>query len=125
MRSDPETLCRRGCFHGMRASLERERARVILGWSGTTTARLASELLALAEAVCKMMPLVDGRLRNGRTGLLDREVDLSLSFSKLTGYLSCSAAVPKARFKCQLMEVNECKRQQTAVSRRREVVHRV
>ena len=124
MRSDPETLCRRGCFHGMRASLERERARVILGWSGTTTARLASELLALAEAVCKMMPLVDGRLRNGRTGLLDREVDLSLSFSKLTGYRS-SAAVPKARFKCQLMEANECKRQQTAVSRRREVVHRV
>jgi hypothetical protein len=120
--SEPEKLCRRGCFHGIRASLERERARVILGWSGRQTARLEIEVLALAD--CKMMPLVDGRLRKGRTGLRERDVALSLSsFPKLTG---CEAlTVQRDRFKCQLIELNECKRQQTGSQPSSRVCHRV
>jgi hypothetical protein len=87
----------------MRASLERERVRVARGFSAIEqTARL---VIVLPEMVCRVTPLVEGRLRNGRTGptgLLDSEEDLSLSSLKLVGYLS-SVAVQKDRFRCQLM----------------------
>jgi hypothetical protein len=45
------------------------------------------------DDVCKVTPLVEGRLRNGRVGRLDRDEDLSLSsVLKLVGYLSRVAA---------------------------------
>jgi hypothetical protein len=94
----------------MRESLERERVRVTLGLSGMAQrVRLVMVAPMLGCAVCsKVMPLVDGRLRNGRVGRLDRDEDLSLSSLKLVGYLS-RVAVQRDRFKCQLIVLSECK----------------
>jgi hypothetical protein len=92
---DPESkLWRRGCLHGIRESLERERVRVTLGLSAMAqTTRLVMVAPELGcDDVCKVMPLVEGRLRNGRVGRLDRDEDLSLSSLKLVGYLSRVAA---------------------------------
>jgi hypothetical protein len=83
----------------MRASLERERARVMRGWSGRQTARLAIEL----DCVCKITPLVEGRRRKGRTGRRDSEADLSRSsLEKLTGCVADT--VHKDRLRCQLIK---------------------
>jgi hypothetical protein len=83
--------------------------RVTLGFSGIAqTARLVTVAPEPGCSVCKVTPLVDGRLRNGRVGRLDKEEDLSLSSLKLVGYLS-RVAVQRDRFKCQLIEPNECK----------------
>jgi hypothetical protein len=80
--------------------------RVTLGISGIgQTARLET---VAPELVCNVTPLVDGRLRNGRVGLLDTEEDRSLSSLKLEGYLS-SVAVHKDRFRFQLIESKERK----------------
>jgi hypothetical protein len=106
---DPEKLWRRGCLHGIRASLERDRVRVTLGFSGIVqTVRLETVAPEPGCSVCSVTPLVDGRLRNGRVGRLDKEEDLSLSSLKLVGYRS-SVAVQRDRFKCQLIEPKECK----------------
>jgi hypothetical protein len=72
------------------------------------TARLVMVAPELGCDVCKVMPLVEGRLRNGRVGRLDRDEDLSLSSLKLVGYLS-RVAVQRDRFKCQLIVLSECK----------------
>jgi hypothetical protein len=105
----PSKLCRRGRVHGISASLERDRVRVTLGTSGIgQTARLD---IVAAEMDCNVTPLVEGRLRNGRAGLLDKEEDRSLSsgeFLKLDGYLS-SVAANMDRFRCQLIASKECK----------------
>jgi len=107
--SDSEKLWRRGRLHGIRASLERDRVRVTLGTSGMgKTARLET---VAPETVDNVTPLVEGRLRNGRVGLLDKDEDRSLSsgeFLKLDGYLSRVAA-HMDRFKCQLIASKECK----------------
>ena len=93
----------------MIASCERERVRVTLGTSGIgTTARLET---VCPEAVCSVTPLVEGRLRKGRAGLLDKEADRSLSsllLLKVTGYLS-EVAIQRDRFKVQLIGPRECK----------------
>lgn len=79
--------------------------RVTRGTSGIGT--IARLLMVAPVVVCKVTPLVDGRLRNGRTGLLDNDDDRSLSSLKLDGYRSRVAA-HMDRFKCQLIEPNEC-----------------
>jgi hypothetical protein len=93
----------------MRASLERERVRVTLGLSEMAhRVRLVTVAPEPGWAACsKVMPLVDGRLRNGRVGRLDRDEDLSLSSLKLVGYLS-RVAVQRDRFKNPLIVLSEC-----------------